>query len=250
MSFVTSSTREASLAGERLRRLYGDAGLLADIIIALGGDGFMLHTLHKVMSSNNIPIYGMNLGRVGFLMNPYSEDDLPEKLAKAEPSLVSPLLMEACCRDGRLHTALAVNEISLFRQTHQTAHIKIMVDGRTRLEELVCDGVLLATPAGSTAYNLSARGPILPFNAGVLALTPISVFRPRRWQGALLSHNANVSFTILNTDYRPVAAVADNIEIRDVSEVHVREDKSISLTLMFNPGYALADRILDEQFQV
>ncbi len=219
----------------------------ADVIVALGGDGTMLETLHRYMR-RNVPIFGMNLGSVGFLMNRYDEMNLVERLAAARPAVVHPLQMEAKRANGEMHKALAINEVSLLRQTHQTAKIRIIIDGMVRMEEMLCDGVMVATPAGSTAYNLSAHGPIVPLDAPILALTPISVFRPRRWRGALLPHTAVVAFEVLESDKRPVSAVADYTEVREVVEVRVREDRSVVHTLLFDPDQNLAERILKEQF--
>jgi NAD+ kinase len=219
----------------------------ADVIVALGGDGTMLETLHRHMP-RNAPIFGMNLGSVGFLMNRYDEEDLIQRLNLARPAVLHPLLMEARRTNGEMYRALAINEVSLLRETHQTAKIRVLIDGRVRMEELFCDGVLVATPAGSTAYNLSAHGPIVPLGAPILALTPISAFRPRRWRGALLPHTAVVTFEILESDKRPVSAVADYTEVREVAEVRVREDRSVSLTLLFDPDQNLEERILKEQF--
>ncbi|MCF4164197.1 NAD kinase [Zavarzinia compransoris] len=252
ITFVASDTLEAQAALQRLRHRYGEAGANADVIVALGGDGLMLSTLHRVMEEDlgkgHLPIYGMNQGTLGFLMNPYAEDDLLLRLSVAESSSLHPLRMKARTRSGRIHEALAINEVSLFRETHQAAKLRIFVDNRMRLDSLTCDGLLLATPAGSTAYNLSAHGPILPLNAGVLALTPISAFRPRRWRGALLHHEAVVRVEAQGGDKRPVSAVADNAEVRDVAEVEIEEDREITLKLLFDPGGALGERILMEQF--
>lgn len=217
------------------------------MIVALGGDGFMLQTLHNVLSSGT-PIYGMNLGTVGFLMNGFVIEGLPERLEAAEAALLHPLRMHAESRDGVIE-ALAFNEVSLLRQTRQTAKIRILVDSRVRISELICDGVLIATPAGSTAYNLSAHGPILPIDADLLALTPISAFRPRHWRGALLPHRARARFEVLEADKRPVSAVADNFEVRDVTAVDIAEDRSLSVTMLFDAGHSLNERILREQFQ-
>ncbi|MBM3504972.1 MAG: NAD kinase [Alphaproteobacteria bacterium] len=247
LAFVASATKDARKAVARLKRRYRavDVGK-ADVIVALGGDGFMLSALHRYMGMG-APIFGMNQGTVGFLMNDFDEDRLHERLSQAEEVTLHPLTMEAMSRSRR-RRALAVNEVSLLRQTRQAAKIKISVDGVVRIPELVCDGVLLATPAGSTAYNLSAHGPILPLGAGVLALTPISAFRPRRWRGALLPQRAVVRFEILELDKRPVSAVADHTEIRDVAWVEVREDRSRRLRMLFDPEHNLEDRILNEQF--
>jgi NAD+ kinase len=219
----------------------------ADVIVALGGDGFMLETLHACID-RPVPIYGMNLGTVGFLLNDYEADHLHENLEKAVAVPLHPLRMRALRRDGQEEHGLGINEVSLFRQTHQAAKLCIAIDGVVRLPELVCDGVLVATPAGSTAYNLSAHGPILPTVANLLALTPISAFRPRRWRGALLPSKTRFCFRVIDPDKRPVSAVADSTEIRDVVEVAVWADRTITLTLLFDPEHNLEERILKEQF--
>lgn len=219
----------------------------ADVIVALGGDGFMLETLHRYLD-RHVPIYGMNRGSVGFLMNAFREHGLPERLHRAQPVVLHPLRMRAKLADGSDIEALAINEVSLLRQTRQAAKVRIRIDGKERLEELICDGILVASPAGSTAYNLSAHGPIIPLGAGILALTPISAFRPRRWRGALLPHKAKVTFEVLEADKRPVSAVADYTEARDVVEVEVCEDRSLELTLLFDPEHNLEERIITEQF--
>jgi NAD+ kinase len=219
----------------------------ADVIVALGGDGFMLETLHCCID-RPVPIYGMNLGTVGFLLNDYDVDRLHENLEKAVAVPLHPLRMRALRRDGQEEHGLGINEVSLFRQTYQAAKLCIMIDGVVRLPELVCDGVLVATPAGSTAYNLSAHGPILPTVANLLALTPISAFRPRRWRGALLPSKTRFCFRVIDADKRPVSAVADSTEIRDVVEVSVWADRTITLTLLFDPEHNLEERILKEQF--
>jgi len=248
LAFVASDRPEAIEARSRLARRYGDTPEAeAQVIVALGGDGFMLETLHRHMESGK-PIYGMNRGSVGFLMNEYSEDDLLERINAAERALIHPLRMTAVDVSGVMHKALAINEVSLLRQTRQTAKLRISVDGKVRLAELSCDGALVATPAGSTAYNLSAHGPIIPLDARVLALTPISAFRPRRWRGALLSHTARVTFEVLEADKRPVSAVADNFEVRHVTEVHVAEDRDVGMTMLFDAGRSLEERVLAEQF--
>ena len=247
LHFVAAHSPDAQAALEILRGRYPDAGAeKADIIVALGGDGFMLQALHNFLSRKK-PIYGMNLGSVGFLMNKYHEDDLEERLAKAESALLHPLRMRAVGPNG-VTEALAFNEVSLLRQTRQAAKLRILVDEKVRIAELICDGVLVSTPAGSTAYNLSAHGPILPIDADLLALTPISAFRPRRWRGALLPHRAHVRFEILEAGKRPVSAVADDLEARDVSSVDVAEDRSIGVTMLFDAGHSLDERILAEQF--
>jgi NAD+ kinase len=245
--FVASEAPGAKVALTKLRERYGDAGPeRASVVIALGGDGFMLQTLHNFLR-RDIPIYGMNFGSVGFLMNEFSETGLEERVAAAEPTRVHPLLMRALSPAG-MTEALAFNEVSLLRQTRQTAKLRIVLDGTVRLEELNCDGILVSTPAGSTAYNLSAHGPILPINAELLALTPLSPFRPRRWRGALLPHQAQIRFDILQPEKRPVSAVADHTEVRDVSQVDVAEDRSVSMTMLFDKGHSLGERILAEQF--
>ncbi|HEY1927369.1 MAG TPA: NAD kinase [Caulobacteraceae bacterium] len=247
-AFVSSDWPEAIAARERLAHLYGDAPEdEADVVVALGGDGFMLEVLHRNLAARR-PIYGMNRGSVGFLMNDYSEADLCARVAAAEPANIHPLRMVAVDAEGHSREALAINDVSLLRETRQAAKLRILIDGRTRLDELICDGALVSTPAGSTAYNLSAHGPIVPINAQVLALTPISAFRPRRWRGALLSHDAQVTFEILEPAKRPVSAVADNVEIRNVRRVDVAEDRTTTLVLLFDAGRSLEERILTEQF--
>lgn len=248
IAFVAADTDEARDALARLRQRYSPVGPeQAEAIVALGGDGFMLETLHRFLN-RNVPIYGMNCGTVGFLMNSYEEERLPERLERADEVTLFPLAMVARSVDDRLSEALAINEVSLLRETRQAAKIRIRVDSVTRLPELICDGVLIATPGGSTAYNLSAHGPILPLGSGVLALTPISAFRPRRWRGAILPHDAEVVFEVLDFLKRPVSAVANSTEVRDVVEVRVREDRSIKLRLLFDPEHNLEERILKEQF--
>ena len=219
----------------------------ADILVALGGDGFLLQTLHRHRALGR-PVFGMNRGSVGFLLNEFREAGLMERLAKSSPVLLHPLRMEATTIGGERVVATAINEVALFRQQRQTAKIRISVDGVVRLPELSCDGVMVATPAGSTAYNLSAHGPIIPLGAGLLALTPISAFRPRRWRGALLPHGAKVGFEVLEADKRPVGAAADNSEVRDVARVEVREERDIGFTLLFDPDQNLEERVLKEQF--
>ena len=248
IAFVASEVAEARSARERLIARYGNAPVgEADAIVALGGDGLMLQTLHKTMG-DGVPIYGMNRGSVGFLMNEYRDDDLVERLAAAEIATIHPLSMLATDRAGKRHKALAINEVSLFRERHQAAKLRIAIDGRVRLDELICDGVLVATPAGSTAYNLSAHGPILPISADLLALTPISPFRPRRWRGAILSNKARITMSVLEPDKRPVSAVADHFETRNIVAVEIQEAESIELFMMFDPGHSLDERILTEQF--
>ena len=248
LSFLTSEKPEAKRVCAQFIARHGDcAPADADVIVPIGGDGFMLETLRAHMKGTT-PIYGVNCGTVGFLMNPQDIDGLSDKISAAEAAIIHPLTMTAQTLDGQTETAMAINEVSLFRQTRQSARISISVNGKVRMESLTCDGVLLATPAGSTAYNLSAHGPILPINAQLLALTPISAFRPRRWRGALLPHDAVVRFDAIEPDRRPVSAVADNQEVRDAVSVTTHEDRSVSMTLLFDKGQSLEERILREQF--
>ncbi|MBV9565943.1 MAG: NAD kinase [Bradyrhizobium sp.] len=248
IAFVASAGAEAQAALAKLTELYGNCDPAdADIVVALGGDGLMLQTLHQHLRTGK-PIYGMHRGTVGFLMNEYSTDDLPGRLAAARESLIHPLLMRATDMQGAIHIHHAINEVYLFRQTYQAARLRILIDEQERMPELIADGILVATPAGSTAYNLSVQGPILPINAQLLALTPISAFRPRRWRGALLPNTAYVTIEILEGDKRPVAAVADHDEVREVSRVEVLSDKTISMRMLFDPGHSLEERILREQF--
>ena len=248
IAFLSSGTPEADAALERLSATYGNIDPdAADVVVALGGDGLMLQVLHRFMGSGK-PIYGMNRGSVGFLMNEYGEERLHERLAAAESSMVHPLVMTVVDRDGTVSTSRAINEVSLLRQSSQVAKVRISVDGRERLSELVADGLLVATPAGSTAYNLSANGPILPLDAPLMALTPISAFRPRRWRGALLSDKARVSVEVLEAEKRPVAATADHYEIKDVRSIEIAMDHATGLVLLSDPGHSLDERILREQF--
>lgn len=248
IAFVATDMPEAQAARKALAARYGDAKPEeADVIVALGGDGLMLQTMHEHMQ-RRVPIYGMNRGSVGFLMNEYRDDTLKERLAAAECATLHPLRMRATLADGSKKDALAINEVSLLRETYQAAKIRISIDGKTRMEELICDGVLVATPAGSTAYNLSAQGPIVPIDAALLALTPISAFRPRRWRGALLSHRAKVRFEVLEHAKRPVSAVADHTEFRNVRDVEVEEDGAIDILMLFDPDHGLDERIITEQF--
>ena len=249
VAFIASDTAEAQRALERMSERYGNAPVgEAEAIVALGGDGLMLETLHRHMH-DRIPIYGMNRGSVGFLMNEYHEEQLRERLARAEISRIHPLAMTALDCHGKTHNALAINEVSVFRETHQIAKLRISIDGKVRLDELACDGLLVATPAGSTAYNLSAYGPILPINARLLALTPISAFRPRRWRGALLPAAAHIQIDVLEAGKRPVSAVADNIETRSVIRIAVEEAHDTEILMLFDPGHNLDERILSEQFR-
>ena len=248
IAFVAAATAQASEARAKLVARYGEVPIdSADVVVALGGDGFMLETLHRVLGRDT-PVYGMNLGSVGFLMNPFSGDDLPERLHRTQAAVLRPLRMEARTADGAEVRALALNEVSLLRQQSQTAKIRVIVDGRVRLPELMCDGILVSTPAGSTAYNLSVHGPIVPLSANLLPLTPISAFRPRRWRGALLPSSAEVVFEVLEPAKRPVAAVADSTEVRDVVRVGVCEDQGVQATVLFDPDQGLSERILAEQF--
>ena len=250
IAFVASPIPEARDALERLAGRYGNvAAKDADVIVALGGDGLMLQTLHRFMKTGK-PIYGMHRGTVGFLMNEFHPDQLPERLAKSQVTIIHPLLMCAHDDDGNTVEFHAFNEIFLYRQTYQAARLRILIDGEERLSELVADGVLVATPAGSTAYNLSVQGPIIPISAPLMALTPISPFRPRRWHGALLPDGAVVTLEVIDADKRPVAAVADHAEVRFVRRVETRLERSIAMRLLFDPGHALDERILREQFGV
>jgi NAD+ kinase len=250
IAFEAALSPVAQEARQQLIAMYGDCSLdQARVVVALGGDGAMLETIHKVLD-RKIPVYGMNRGSVGFLMNTFSMDDLPGRLARAQAAVLHPLRMTAVAESGTVHAALAFNEVSLLRQQRQAAKIRVTIDGRVRLAELSCDGVLISTPAGSTAYNLSAHGPIVPLSANLLPLTPISSFRPRRWRGALLPSTAEVLFEVLESDKRPTAAVADFTEVRDVISVAVAEDRSVSVTVLFDPDQGLSERIIVEQFTV
>lgn len=249
LAFVTSTSADAERAAAQLKKRYGHCSIEdADTVVVLGGDGLMLETLHRLMNTGK-PAYGMNFGSVGFLMNGFEETGLIDRIEQAESTAIHPLAMHAKDKAGGTHAALALNEVSLFRSSYQAAKIEILIDGQPRMEELICDGILLATPAGSTAYNLSAYGPILPIDAPLLALTPISPFRPRRWRGAILPNRATVTFLIHEEDKRPVSAVADNVQFQDVVEVSVREDRSQAATLMFDKGHSLEERVLNEQFR-
>ncbi|MGL4813008.1 MAG: NAD kinase [Beijerinckiaceae bacterium] len=248
IAFVAAATPEAQNARDALASRYGDpAAEDADIVVALGGDGFMLQTLHRFMETGK-PIYGMNRGSVGFLMNEHRLEGLHERLAQAERSTAHPLLMRATDAKGRRTHAHAINEVSLLRRSYQAAKLRISVDGKMRLDELICDGMIVATPVGSTAYNLSANGPILPLNTPLLALTPISPFRPRRWRGALLPDHARISIAVMEAEKRPVGAVADHTEVNDVLAVEISVDRSKDLVLLHDPGHSLDERILNEQF--
>lgn len=248
LALVYDGSDAAKSSADLLRSQYGFVAIdEADVIVALGGDGYMLHLLHKLLDVDK-PIFGMNLGTVGFLLNEFSPENMQQRIIDAIPFKMYPLKMVAQTVDGKTKEAIAFNEVSLLRETRQTAKIRIFVDDKMRLEELVCDGILLSTPAGSTAYNLSAHGPIIPMNSNILALTPISAFRPRRWRGALLSHTSSVKFEIANPEKRPVSAVADTIEVRNVSRVSVIQDHTHAKTLMFDKEHTLEERIINEQF--
>ena len=250
IAFVASPTEEAQAARADLAARHGDAPLdQADVVVALGGDGFMLRTLHRHMP-RALPVYGMKLGSIGFLMNHYRADGLLERLSRAQPTVLKPLLMEVVTEAGSSVTALAFNEVSLLRQTKQAAHVRVSLNGVVKIDELMCDGVLVATPAGSTAYNLSAHGPILPLGSSLLAMTPISPFRPRRWRGAILPAVTEVRFEVLDPYKRPVSATADSHEVRDVVEVSIRESREQTMTLLFDPEHNLEERILNEQFEL
>lgn len=250
IAFTSSERPEAQEALRRLRRMYGEAGEGdAEVIVALGGDGAVLDALRRRLTDKK-PVYGMNRGTIGFLMNEYREDDLIGRLQSAERVEIHPLVATAETIYGELVVERAINEVSLIRQTAQSAHLRILVDGAERLAVLSCDGVIVATPAGSTAYNLSAHGPILPLSARLLALTPISAFRPRRWRGALLPHTAKVRFEVMEPERRSVSAASDNQEIRNIRAIDIAEDSEVSLTMLFDEGHALDERILREQFSV
>ncbi len=248
IAFTASDTPVAQTARAALISRYGEVSEeAADVIVALGGDGFMLQTLHRTQGMP-APVYGMNRGTVGFLMNEYNESDLPERLAAAEEEVINPLAMKATCVDGTVHEALAINEVSVLRMGPQAAKLKIEIDGRLRMEELVCDGALVSTPAGSTAYNYSAHGPILPIGSDVLALTAIAPFRPRRWRGALLPKSAKVIFEVTDPAKRPVMADADGRSVRDVATVEIRSAPHISHRILFDNGHGLEERLIREQF--
>lgn len=248
IAFVASNAPLATAAQTLLSERHGNAPLdQAEVVVALGGDGFMLQTLHATQASQ-APVYGMNRGTVGFLMNEYGEDDLLERLDAAEEEIINPLIMTALTTDGTTHTALAINEVSLLRAGPQAAKLRITVDGKMRLQELVCDGALVATPAGSTAYNYSAHGPILPIGSGVLALTAMAAFRPRRWRGALLPQGATVRFDVLDAKKRPVMADADGKSVRNVVSVEIQSNPDIAHRILFDPGHGLDERLIREQF--
>ncbi len=248
IAFVASDVPMAQAARVDLAAQYGDVPLAqAGVIVALGGDGFMLQTLHATQMLG-VPVYGMNRGTVGFLMNAFHADDLNDRLEEAEEAVINPLATVASCVDGSHHEALAINEVSLLRAGPQAARLRISIDGKVRMDELVCDGALVATPAGSTAYNYSAHGPILPIGSDVLALTAVAAFRPRRWRGALLPKAAVVRFDVIDPDKRPVMSDADGKSVRDVAWVEVRSEPAISHRLLFDPGHGLEERLIREQF--
>ena len=248
IAFVASQTPEAEAARERLVARYGLVDEAdADVVVALGGDGLMLQTLHR-FRARTLPIYGMHRGSVGFLMNTFREEGLVERLTAAQQVTIHPLMMEAVTSNGMRHRAPAFNEVSLLRQSYQAAKLRISIDGKMRLEELICDGIIVATPAGSTAYNLSAHGPILPLGTALLALTPISPFRPRRWRGALVPDRAPIDIAVMEADKRPVSAAADHFEVRDIIAVSARLDPTSSVDMLFDPDHGLDERILREQF--
>lgn len=249
ISFLASENPAAHEAAACLSALYGnDDPERAEIVVALGGDGFMLHVLHRFMNTG-VPIYGMNKGTIGFLMNEYREDGLRERLGAAIQNTFHPLTMTASDIDGRVHRSLAINEVAIFRQSYQAARLRIAIDGATRLDELVCDGVMVATPIGSTAYNLSAQGPIIPVDAPLLALTPVSPFRPRRWRGALLPNHQTVEITTLEPEKRPVNAVADATEVKSVLSIVIRESVDDHGCILFDRDHSWDERILAEQFR-
>jgi len=246
--FYAVDTPQASEAKNVLTRLYGDTPLgMADAVVALGGDGAMLHALHDSVKHGK-PVFGMNRGSLGFLLNEYREEGLLERLQKSLSVKINPLRMKVKTTAGQFQDELAINEVSLLRETRQASKLRIMIDGVVRLEELICDGIIVATPAGSTAYNLSVYGPIIPLSADLLAMTPISAFRPRRWRGALLPQSSRIVFDILESRHRPVSAVADFTEIRDVETVEIWRDETVEITLLFDPEMNLGERIIKEQF--
>ena len=250
ISFVASRSQKSQISLKELTAKYSEyiaPPKSADVIVALGGDGFMLHTLHQYLEDEK-PVYGMRRGTVGFLMNRYESDNLLERLERSQVTTLHPLKMLATTTNGEHFEALAINEVSLLRETRQSSRIGISINGKQKITQLVGDGIMLATPAGSTAYNLSAHGPVLPLGSNILALTPISPFRPRRWKGAIIPANSHVKFDVQDCNKRPVSATADNFEVRGVDSVEVFEDKSVSLKLLFDPEYSLDDRIINEQF--
>lgn len=252
IAFHVGENEESHHAYDQLKKFYNPvAHEDADVLIALGGDGAMLASLHKTLQLKRekpLPVFGMNCGSIGFLLNPYQPENLIERICEAQAVTMYPLCMRAFQKNGSVHEALAINEISLLRETYQAAKLKILIDGVERLPELICDGALVSTPAGSTAYNLSAHGPIIPLGTGLLALTPISAFRPRRWRGALVRHTSQITFEIIDSEWRPVSAVADNHEVREVVRVDVHEDRASSLILLLDSNFSYEERIMAEQF--
>ena len=247
--FLASSNNEAIEQKKVLEEQYGINSLdNADVIVVLGGDGFMLEAIKSYMS-HNLPLFGLNYGSIGFLMNASNKDDLIKRINLSQSIVIAPLSMKVKSFDGNSHEAIAINEVSLLRETHQASKIKISIDDKVRLDELICDGILISTPSGSTAYNLSAHGPILPINADVLALTPISAFRPRRWKGAILNNRSEVRFEVIDGKKRPVSAVADSTEFRDIESVTVKQDNENSIQLLFDEQHSFEERILNEQFK-
>ena len=247
--FLASSNNEAIEQKKVLEEQYGINSLdNADVIVVLGGDGFMLEAIKSHMS-HNLPLFGLNYGSIGFLMNASNKDDLIKRINLSQSIVIAPLSMKVKNFDGNSHEAIAINEVSLLRETHQASKIKISIDDKVRLDELICDGILISTPSGSTAYNLSAHGPILPINADVLALTPISAFRPRRWKGAILNNRSEVRFEVIDGKKRPVSAVADSTEFRDIESVTVKQDNENSIQLLFDEQHSFEERILNEQFK-
>jgi NAD+ kinase len=247
--FLASSNNEAIEQKKVLEEQYGINSLdNADVIVVLGGDGFMLEAIKSHMS-HNLPLFGLNYGSIGFLMNASNKDDLIKRINLSQSIVIAPLSMKVKSFDGNSHEAIAINEVSLLRETHQASKIKISIDDKVRLDELICDGILISTPSGSTAYNLSAHGPILPINADVLALTPISAFRPRRWKGAILNNRSEVRFEVIDGKKRPVSAVADSTEFRDIESVTVKQDNENSIQLLFDEQHSFEERILNEQFK-
>ena len=248
--FLASSNNEAIEQKKVLEEQYGTNSLYnADVIVVLGGDGFMLEAIKSHMSQD-LPLFGLNYGSIGFLMNSSNQNDLLNRINQSQSIKISPLIMKAMSVNGSIHEAIAINEVSLLRETHQASKIKISVDGNVRLDELICDGVLISTPSGSTAYNLSAHGPILPINADVLALTPISAFRPRRWKGAILNNESNVKFEIIESKKRPVSAVADSTEFSDISSVEVHQSKEQVGEILFDENHTFEERILNEHLKL
>ena len=246
---VSSSSKEALQYKTKLENQYGSfASDECDVIVALGGDGFMLEAIKENLDLS-LPIFGLNFGSVGFLMNAVNDEPLMKRINASQSIDIAPLKMIATTSDNKVHTGIAINEVSLLRETRQAAKLKITIDNNTRLEELICDGILLSTPSGSTAYNLSAHGPILPINADVLALTPISAFRPRRWRGAIIESSSKVEFEILEAAKRPVSAVADNFEVRNVVKINVAQDQSNKIKILFDAKHSFEERILNEQFK-